>query len=119
MSIKTKKDARSRRKQRIRKKVTGTQEKPRLSIFRSLNHIYVQAIDDSTGKTLFSASSAEVKGKSKGTGNRDAAKAVGELIASRCKDKGIEQVVFDRGGYLYHGRVKALAEGARAAGLKF
>ena len=119
MSTKTKKESRSRRKSRIRKKVIGTQEKPRLSVFRSLNHIYVQAIDDSTGKTLFAASSTEVKGKSKGTGNRDAAKAVGELIASKCKDKGIESVVFDRGGYLYHGRVKALAEGARAAGLKF
>lgn len=119
MSIKTKKDSRSRRRQRIRKKVAGTQEKPRLSVFRSLNHIYVQAIDDATGKTLFAASSTEVKGKSKGTGNRDAAKLVGELIANKCKDKGIEQVVFDRGGYLYHGRVKALAEAARAAGLKF
>lgn len=119
MSTRTKKESRSRRRSRIRKKVIGTQEKPRLSVFRSLNHIYVQAIDDSTGKTLFAASSSEVKGKSKGTGNRDAAKAVGELIASRCKDKGIESVVFDRGGYLYHGRVKALAEAARAAGLKF
>jgi large subunit ribosomal protein L18 len=119
MSTKTKKESRSRRKSRIRKKVIGTQEKPRLSVFRSLNHIYVQAIDDSTGKTLFAASSSEVKGKSKGTGNRDAAKAVGELIASKCKDKGIESVVFDRSGYLYHGRVKALADAARAAGLKF
>jgi large subunit ribosomal protein L18 len=119
MSTKTKKESRSRRKSRIRKKVIGTQEKPRLSVFRSLNHIYVQAIDDSTGKTLFAASSSEVRGKSKGTGNRDAAKAVGELIASKCKDKGIESVVFDRGGYLYHGRVKALADAARAAGLKF
>jgi large subunit ribosomal protein L18 len=119
MSIRTKKDARSRRKQRIRKKVAGTQEKPRLSVFRSLNHIYVQAIDDATGKTLFAASSTEVKGKTKGTGNKDAAKAVGELIASKCKDKGIDSVVFDRSGYLYHGRVKALAEAARAAGLKF
>jgi len=119
MSTRTKKESRSRRKSRIRKKVIGTQEKPRLSVFRSLNHIYVQAIDDATGKTLFAASSSEVKGKSKGTGNRDAAKAVGELIANKCKDKGIEAVVFDRGGYLYHGRVKALAEAARAAGLKF
>jgi len=119
MSTRTKKESRSRRRSRIRKKVIGTQEKPRLSVFRSLNHIYVQAIDDSSGKTLFAASSSEVKGKSKGTGNRDAAKAVGELIASKCKDKGIESVVFDRGGYLYHGRVKALAEAARAAGLKF
>ena len=119
MSTKTKKESRSRRRSRIRKKVAGTQEKPRLSIFRSLNHIYVQAIDDATGKTLFAASSSEIKGKTKGTGNKDAAKAVGELIANKCKDKGIEQVVFDRGGYLYHGRVKALAEAARAAGLKF
>jgi large subunit ribosomal protein L18 len=119
MSTRTKKESRSRRKSRIRKKVIGTQQKPRLSVFRSLNHIYVQAIDDATGKTLFAASSSEIKGKTKGTGNRDAAKAVGELIATKCKDKGIEQVVFDRGGYLYHGRVKALAEAARAAGLKF
>jgi large subunit ribosomal protein L18 len=117
--IRTKRDARFRRKSRIRRKVNGTQEKPRLSVFRSLNHIYVQAIDDASGKTLFAASSADVKGKSKGTGNRDAAKLVGELIASKCKEKGIETVVFDRSGYLYHGRVKALAEAARAAGLKF
>jgi large subunit ribosomal protein L18 len=117
--IKTKQDARYRRKERIRRKVSGTPEKPRLSVFRSLNHIYVQAIDDATGKTLFSASSKDVKGKTKGTGNRDAAKLVGELIASKCKEQGIEQVVFDRGGYIYHGRVKALAEAARTAGLKF
>ena len=116
---KTKRDARSRRKQRIRKKLTGTPEKPRLSVFRSLNHIYVQAIDDSTGKTLFAASSTEVKGKSKGTGNRDAAKLVGELIANKCKDKGIEYVVFDRGVYLYNVRVNAFEDAARAAGLKF
>jgi large subunit ribosomal protein L18 len=117
--IKTKKDARVRRKHRIRMKLNGTTEKPRLSVFRSLNHIYVQAIDDASGKTLFSASSRDVKGKTKGTGNKDAAKLVGELIASKCKEKGIDAVVFDRGGYLYHGRIKALAEAARAAGLKF
>lgn len=117
--IKTKQDARYRRKSRIRRKVSGTPEKPRLSVFRSLNHIYVQAIDDATGKTLFAASTKDVKGKTKGTGNKDAAKLVGELIASKCKEKGIDAVVFDRGGYIYHGRVKALAEAARSAGLKF
>jgi large subunit ribosomal protein L18 len=117
--IRTKQDARYRRQSRIRRKVSGTPEKPRLSVFRSLNHIYVQAIDDATGKTLFSASSKDIKGKTKGTGNKDAAKLVGELIASKCKEKGIEAVVFDRGGYIYHGRVKALAEAARSAGLKF
>ena len=115
--IRTKQDARLRRRSRIRRKVNGTPEKPRLSVFRSLNHIYVQAIDDASGKTLFAASSKDVKAK--GTGNKDAAKLVGELIASKCKEKGIEAVVFDRGGYIYHGRVKALAEAARTAGLKF
>ncbi|PWT87944.1 MAG: 50S ribosomal protein L18 [Acidobacteria bacterium] len=115
--IKTKEDARNRRKLRIRKHIAGTSEKPRLSVFRSLNHIYVQAIDDSTGKTILAASSKEVTAAKKG--NRDAAKQVGELIASKCKQKGIDRVVFDRSGYLYHGRVKALAEAARAAGLKF
>ena len=117
--IKTKEDARIRRKSRLRKKVAGTADKPRLSIYRSLNHIYVQAIDDQSGKTLLSASTQEVKADGKRTGNKDAAKRVGELIAEKCKQKGIDAVVFDRGGYLYHGRVKALAEAARAAGLKF
>jgi large subunit ribosomal protein L18 len=117
--IKTKEDARSRRKQRIRKKLEGTAARPRLTVYRSLKHIYVQAIDDKTGHTLLSASSSEIKSKSKSTGNRDAAKLVGELIAQKCKDKGIEAVVFDRSGYIYHGRVKVLAEAARAAGLKF
>lgn len=119
--IKTKEDARLRRKKRVRKYLTGTAEKPRLSVYRSLNHIYVQAIDDRDGKTILSASSVEteVKGKSKKTGNKDAAKAVGELLAQKCKNKGIENVVFDRSGYVYHGRIKALADAARAAGLKF
>jgi len=117
--IKTKEDARARRKLRLRKKVEGTADKPRLSVYRSLNHIYVQAIDDHEGKTLFCASSQEIQEKGKHTGNKDAAKRVGELIAEKCKQKGIDAVVFDRGGYLYHGRVKALAEAARAAGLKF
>lgn len=118
--IKTKEDARARRKNRIRKRMTGTPEKPRLSVYRSLNHIYVQAIDDSTSKTLFAASSLDVEVKDKGkTGNKDAAKKVGELIARKCKEKGINHVVFDRSGYLYHGRIKALAEAARNAGLVF
>jgi large subunit ribosomal protein L18 len=116
--IKTKEDARGQRKRRIRRRVAGTSGKPRLSVFRSLNHIYVQAIDDVTGKTLISASTKEIE-KGKKTGNKDAAKQVGELIARKCKEHGIETVVFDRSGYLYHGRVKALAEAARAAGLKF
>jgi large subunit ribosomal protein L18 len=119
--IKTKEDARLRRKKRIRKDIFGTAEKPRVSVYRSLNHIYVQAIDDRKGKTILCASSVEteVKGKSKKTGNKDAAKAVGELLAQKCKNKGIENVVFDRSGYVYHGRIKALADAARAAGLKF
>ena len=119
--IKTKEDARRKRKLRIRKHVFGTSNKPRLAVFRSLNHIYAQAIDDQTGKTILSASSleTEVKGKAKKTGNKETAKFVGELIALKCKSKGIDAVVFDRSGYLYHGRVKALAEAARAAGLKF
>lgn len=116
---KTKEDGRLKRRKRLRKKVFGSGDLPRLAVFRSLNHIYVQAIDDKTGKTLLSASSLEVKDKSKKTGNKDAAKLVGELIAEKCKQKGIDAVVFDRGGYLYHGRIKALAEAARAAGLKF
>jgi ribosomal protein L18, bacterial type len=119
--IKTKEDARLRRKKRIRKDIFGTAEKPRVSVYRSLNHIYVQAIDDRNGKTILSASSveADVKGKAKKTGNKDTAKAVGELLAQKCKSKGIENVVFDRSGYVYHGRIKALADAARAAGLKF
>ena len=118
---KTKEEARARRKQRIRKHLDGTAERPRLSIYRSLNHIYAQAIDDVSGKTLLSASSLdpEIKGKSPKTGNKEAAKLVGDLVAKKCKEKGIDKVVFDRSGYLYHGRIKALAEAARAGGLKF
>ena len=102
---------------RIRKKVVGTSERPRLNVYRSLNHIYVQLIDDLKGETLVSANSAEGK---KGTGgNVAAAKSVGKSIAERAKAKGIEKVVFDRGGYIYHGRVKALADSAREAGLQF
>lgn len=116
--IKTKEDAREQRRKRIRRRLAGTSQKPRLSVYRSLNHIYVQAIDDATGTTLISASTMEI-GADKKKGNKDAAKQVGELVARKCKERGIEAVVFDRGGYLYHGRVKALAEAARAAGLKF
>ena len=117
--IKTKEDARFRRKKRIRRKLFGTAQTPRLSVYRSLNHIYVQAIDDAEGKTLLSASSAEVKSTAKKTGNKETAKLVGQLVAQKCKAKGIEAVIFDRSGYLYHGRIKALAEAARSAGLKF
>jgi large subunit ribosomal protein L18 len=104
---------------RIRKKVQGTTERPRLAVFRSLNHIYAQVIDDRSGATLCAASSIEKSaGVGKG-GNIDAAKAIGKLIAERAKEKGINSVVFDRGGYIYHGRVKSLAEAAREAGLQF
>jgi large subunit ribosomal protein L18 len=110
-----------KRKKRVRSRINGTSERPRLNIFRSLKHIYAQAIIDSTGKTLVSAStlSAELKGSLRNTGNIEAAKKVGELIAKKCLDNGIQEVVFDRNGYLYHGRVKALAEGARTSGLTF
>jgi large subunit ribosomal protein L18 len=112
---------RRRIRYRIRRKVTGTAEKPRLAVFRSDKHIYAQAIDDGSGRTIAHASSldAELKGNVKRGGNVDAAKVVGVAIAARLKDKGIEDVVFDRGGYLYHGRIKALADAAREAGLKF
>jgi large subunit ribosomal protein L18 len=103
---------------RIRRKVRGNTEKPRLAIYRSLNHIYAQVIDDRQGQTLVSASSTEkdLRGNS-GGGNLDAARRIGQAIAERAIAKGIEQVVFDRGGYLYHGRIKALTDAARAAGL--
>jgi large subunit ribosomal protein L18 len=106
---------------RIRKKVMGTDARPRLNVYRSLNHIYVQLIDDLHGKTLVAAHSAEgKKGEKKKTGgNVASAKDVGKVIAERAKAKGIDKVVFDRGGYIYHGRVKALADAAREAGLKF
>ncbi len=105
---------------RIRKKLQGTAERPRLNVYRSLNHIYVQVVDDLHGKTLVSASSAEGKKADRRTGgNVAAAKDVGKLIADRAKAKGITQIVFDRGGYIYHGRVKALADAAREGGLQF
>ena len=104
---------------RIRRKVKGTPERPRLAVFRSVKHIYAQVIDDTAGHTVAAASSSEkTSGKGSG-GNMSGAKAIGKLVAERAKDKGIKAVVFDRGGYHYHGRVKALAEAAREAGLEF
>ncbi len=105
---------------RIRKKLQGSAERPRLNVYRSMNHIYAQVIDDLSGKTLVSASSAEGKKESRRTGgNVASAKQIGKAIAERAKAKGVTKVVFDRGGYLYHGRVKALADAAREAGLQF
>ncbi len=98
----------------------GTSERPRLNVYRSLNHIYVQVIDDLHGKTIVSASTAEgKKGERRSGGNLAAAKAIGKAVAERAKAKGIDKVVFDRGGYLYHGRIKALADAAREGGLQF
>jgi large subunit ribosomal protein L18 len=121
MSVRTKQEIRSRLHGRIRKKIRGTPERPRLCVFRSGAHIYAQLIDDDGGRTLAAASSLDkdVKGRLKSGGNVAAAKEVGGLIASRAKDKGIGVVVFDRGGFQYHGRIKALADAAREAGLKF
>ena len=108
---------RKNRHRRTRKNIFGTAEKPRLNVYRSTNHIYVQFIDDTCGNTLASASTLEKDFEDYG-GNCDAAKKVGERIAKKCLEKGITEVVYDRGGFVYHGRVKALAEGAREAGLK-
>src|SRR5678815_155392 len=102
---------------RIRRKVKGSGEKPRLAIYRSLNHIYAQVIDDQNGQTLASASSTEKDLRGNTGGNLEAARRIGQAIAERALAKGIEKVVFDRGGYLYHGRIKALTDAARAAGL--
>ena len=112
---------RFRRKKRIRLKIKGTPERPRLSVFRSARHIYAQIIDDNGGGTLVCASSLDkdLAKKLKTGGNKDGAKQVGALLAKRAKDAGIKKVVFDRGGYLYHGRVQALAESAREGGLEF
>ena len=104
---------------RIRRKVQGTAERPRLSVYRSLNHIYVQVIDDLKGVTMVSASTKEKGGNRATGGNVAAARQIGKLIAERAKAKGVTRVVFDRGGYQYHGRVKALADAAREAGLQF
>ena len=124
MRIQTKEDRRDRIKFRIRKRLRGTAEQPRLSVFRSGAHIYVQVIDDLAGRTLAAASSLEPTVKAalpEGArgGNRKGAEAVGQAIAERLKEKGITRVVFDRNGFLYHGRVRAVAEAARQAGLQF
>jgi large subunit ribosomal protein L18 len=113
--------ARIKRKKRIRRKMQGTGERPRLSVFRSNKHIYAQIVDDREGKTCVAVStlSPELKGKVKKPGNIDAAKELGALLAQKCLEKGIKAVVFDRSGYLYHGRVKALAMAAREKGLIF
>ena len=113
--------ARNKRHYRIRNKVQGTAAKPRLAVFRSNNHIYAQIIDDTVGNTIAASSTleAEVAGKVENTSNIEAAKAVGEAVAKKALDKGISEVVFDRGGYIYQGRVAALADAARQAGLKF
>ena len=119
MSKKSRNDKRVKRHLRVRKNLIGTPEKPRLCVFRSNKNISAQIIDDENGNTLVSASTLEKELKGENGGNKEAAKKVGELIAKRALDKGIENVAFDRGGFLYHGRVKELAEGAREAGLKF
>jgi large subunit ribosomal protein L18 len=122
MSISAQKKAelRRRRHYRVRKKVVGTQARPRLAVFRSNAHITAQVIDDSTGRTLASAATVEkdIRGAG-GTGNKSAAATVGRLVAERAREAGVTQVVFDRGGFLYHGRVAALADAAREAGLEF
>ena len=124
MRIKTREDRRDRIKYRIRKRVHGNQERPRLTVFRSVEHMYVQVVDDMTGTTIASASTVEptVKGalaKPAKGGNIEGAKAIGKTIAQRLLEKGVKRVVFDRNGFLYHGRVKAVAEAAREAGLEF
>jgi len=124
MKIKTKEDRRDRIKYRIRKRVQGTDARPRLSVFRSVAHMYVQVVNDQTGQTIAAASTVEpsVKGAlaaGERGGNIAGAKAVGRTIAARLKEKGVTRVVFDRNGFLYHGRVQAVAEAAREAGLEF
>ncbi len=121
MKVKTRSAIRHRIQQRIRKKISGTQERPRLAVFRSQSHIYAQVVDDDMGKTLCAASSLDkdVKAKAERGSTIAAATEVGDLIAGRAKDKGIADVVFDRGGFQFHGRLKALAEAARKGGLNF
>jgi large subunit ribosomal protein L18 len=113
-------DPRRRRQRRIRMKISGTSERPRLNVFRSLNHIYAQVIDDETGHTLVSASTVDkaIVEKVAGKNKKEQAAIVGKVVAQRAVDAGIQEVVFDRGGYIYHGRIKALADGAREGGLK-
>ena len=120
MTVKSR-TARKRRQKHVRLKVSGSPERPRLNVFRSLHHIYAQVIDDSTGRTLASASTVdkEVAAMAAGKKKKEQATIVGKVIAERAKSAGFSTVVFDRGGYLYHGRVKALADGAREGGLEF
>ena len=112
-------EQRAKRKKRVRKKVNGNTERPRLSVFRSSKHIYAQVIDDSDGKTLAAASTLDKELKGKTNATREGAAAVGKAIAERAKKAGVSAVVFDRGGFLFHGRVKALADAAREGGLEF
>ncbi|HXG64976.1 MAG TPA: 50S ribosomal protein L18 [Blastocatellia bacterium] len=119
MAKKNSREVRQAIHKRIRKKIHGTAERPRLAVFRSLQHIYAQVIDDTKGETLVAASTNEPALRDKPGGNIAAAREVGKLIAERAKGKGINRVVFDRGGYIYHGRVKSLAEAAREGGLEF
>jgi large subunit ribosomal protein L18 len=120
ISSKDKQTARTRRHHRVRKKVSGTAERPRLAVFRSNKHISAQVIDDRSGRTLASASTVERDLRQGGpTSNKDAASTVGRMVAERAKAAGVSQVVFDRGGFLYHGRVAAVADAARGAGLEF
>lgn len=120
MSTMTKKEARQRRKIRIRKKISGTAERPRLVVFRSNTHLYAQIVDDTTGSTLVAASTLTLSKSGEAVHcNKAGAEVVGKEIARLAKEKSIEKVVFDRNGYIYHGRVKAVAEGARAGGLEF
>ncbi|MBD1382747.1 50S ribosomal protein L18 [Metabacillus arenae] len=115
----SKNETRKKRHARVRSKLTGTAERPRLNVFRSNKHIYAQLIDDANGVTLVSASTLDKDLSADSSSSTGAAEKVGELVAKRAVEKGVENVVFDRGGYLYHGRIKALADAARAAGLKF
>jgi large subunit ribosomal protein L18 len=119
LSSHKKTELRRRRHARVRKKVTGTGGKPRLAVFRSARHISAQIIDDTVGRTVVAASTVEAQLRAGKTGNTEAAASVGRLVAERAKAAGVTQVVFDRGGFLYHGRVAALAEAARQAGLEF
>ena len=117
----TRRQARARRQRRVRRKISGTAARPRLNVFRSVAEIYAQVIDDGAGRTVASASTLEpgIRPRTEGLNKTEQAKLVGTLVAERARAKGIEQVVFDRGGYRYHGRVRALAEAARQAGLDF
>ena len=121
MARENRSQARKRRHVRVRRKVHGTTERPRLNVYRSINHIYAQVIDDTVGHTLVSASTLDkqIQADTESSSPLDIAKVVGRIVAERAKEKGIEKVVFDRGGYAYHGKIKALADASREAGLEF